>query len=101
MWLRILKILSVARIHGHESIVLGAWGCGAFGNDPLQIAKLFRRGLEKHFAGVYGSVLSLRSSTGRRSNGSSVPSKTFFPKTSDPTRLEMMQREGLVDSGKN
>jgi hypothetical protein len=49
MWSRILKVLSVGLLHGHDSIVLGAWGCGAFGNDPLEIAKLFHRALEENF----------------------------------------------------
>ena len=38
---RIRKVLAVGLAHGHLDIVLGAWGCGAFGNDPGLIAKLF------------------------------------------------------------
>jgi uncharacterized protein (TIGR02452 family) len=53
---RILKVLSVGLLHGHDSIVLGAWGCGAFGNDPLEIAKLFHRALEQNFKGAYERV---------------------------------------------
>ena len=34
---RIWKILTVAQAHGHDSLVLGAWGCGAFGNDGNQV----------------------------------------------------------------
>jgi uncharacterized protein (TIGR02452 family) len=57
MWSRILKVLSVGRLHSHNSIVLGAWGCGAFGNDPSEIAKLFRRALEENFKGAYERVV--------------------------------------------
>ena len=57
MWLRILKVLSIGVKHAHDSIVLGAWGCGAFGNDGHQIAELFHRALEQNFKGSYGQVV--------------------------------------------
>lgn len=57
MWLRILKVLSIGRRHGHDSIVLGAWGCGAFGNDGREIAGLFHRALEENFKGSYRQVV--------------------------------------------
>ena len=34
-------MLSCARHEGYTHLVLGAWGCGAFGNDPKLIAALF------------------------------------------------------------
>ena len=34
-------IFRIALKHGHDSIVLGAWGCGAFKNPPKHIARLF------------------------------------------------------------
>lgn len=48
---RIDKILCVAEKHGHENLILGAWGCGAYGNDPKMMALLFKWGLEQvpHF----------------------------------------------------
>jgi uncharacterized protein (TIGR02452 family) len=54
---RILKVLGVGLLHGHDSIVLGAWGCGAFGNDPFEIAKLFHRAFEENFKGAYKRVI--------------------------------------------
>jgi uncharacterized protein (TIGR02452 family) len=57
MRLRILKVLSIGVKHGHDSIVLGAWGCGAFGNDGHDIAKLFHRALEQNFKGSYRQVV--------------------------------------------
>jgi len=57
MWLRILKVLSIGVKHAHDSIVLGAWGCGAFGNDGHEISKLFHRALEQNFKGSYRQVV--------------------------------------------
>ncbi len=57
MWLRILKVLSLGVTHRHDSMVLGAWGCGAFGNDGHEIADLFHRALERNFKGSYKQVI--------------------------------------------
>jgi uncharacterized protein (TIGR02452 family) len=40
---RIRKILAIANMHGHKNIVLGAWGCGAYGNDPVLVAGIFKK----------------------------------------------------------
>jgi uncharacterized protein (TIGR02452 family) len=57
MWQRIVKVLAVGLLHGHDSIVLGAWGCGAFGNDADEIAGLFNRALRQNFRGAYRRVI--------------------------------------------
>lgn len=54
---RIAKVLRVAAFHGHEALVLGAWGCGAFGNDPALVAHRFREALTGPFAGVFSDVV--------------------------------------------
>jgi uncharacterized protein (TIGR02452 family) len=38
---RIAKVLAVAASHSFDHLILGAWGCGVFRNDPSKIAKLF------------------------------------------------------------
>lgn len=42
---RIAKVLSVAASEGYEQLVLGAWGCGVFRNEPETIADLFAEAL--------------------------------------------------------
>lgn len=39
---RIRIMLSIAAKHGYRNLILGAWGCGAFGNDPKDVAEAFR-----------------------------------------------------------
>jgi uncharacterized protein (TIGR02452 family) len=43
---RASKLLSLAAHHGCEVLVLGAWGCGVFRNDPVMLAGVFRELLE-------------------------------------------------------
>jgi uncharacterized protein (TIGR02452 family) len=35
------QVLRVAAHHGHRTLVLGAWGCGVFRNDPVEVAAVF------------------------------------------------------------
>jgi uncharacterized protein (TIGR02452 family) len=57
MWQRILKILSIGALHGHDAFVLGAWGCGAFQNDAGIIANLFKKAFSNEVCGVYARVV--------------------------------------------
>ena len=43
---RIVGILKCAAYFGYEDLVLGAWGCGAFGNDAAVVSDLFYRALK-------------------------------------------------------
>uniref|UniRef100_A0A6C0CKC9 Microbial-type PARG catalytic domain-containing protein n=1 Tax=viral metagenome TaxID=1070528 RepID=A0A6C0CKC9_9ZZZZ len=46
---KIYQILQLANDKGHDAVILGAMGCGAFKNPPEQIAELFKDVLETHF----------------------------------------------------
>jgi uncharacterized protein (TIGR02452 family) len=45
LYFRAKRILEVAAMHGHKNIILGAWGCGIFGNEPIIVAKAFKASL--------------------------------------------------------
>lgn len=51
------RVLAAGLRHGHDGIVLGAWGCGAFGNDRRMMAELFREALASEFHGAYAQVI--------------------------------------------
>ncbi|MFF3391992.1 TIGR02452 family protein [Streptomyces sp. NPDC002669] len=36
------RVLEVAAVRGYRRLVLGAWGCGVFRNDPAEVAGAFR-----------------------------------------------------------
>ncbi|MEV0428571.1 TIGR02452 family protein [Micromonospora sp. NPDC050495] len=38
---RARRVLAVAAAYGHRRLVLGAWGCGVFRNDPATVAEAF------------------------------------------------------------
>lgn len=46
---RIRVMLRVAMAEGYRKMVLGAWGCGAFGNDADAVARLFHQALTEGF----------------------------------------------------
>lgn len=54
---KIRTIYRIGVLHGHDSLVLGAWGCGDFGNLSEQIAQLFVNVLnEDEFRGRYKDI---------------------------------------------
>ncbi len=55
--MRLHRVPATARAYGYETLDLGAWGCGAFGNDPLQTATDFREALEGEFGGDFERVV--------------------------------------------
>ncbi len=45
---RIERIVRVMAAFNHRTIILGAWGCGAFGNDPYVVARAFKKHLNSY-----------------------------------------------------
>ena len=54
---RIHRLLAIAQAFGHSSLVLGAWGCGAFANDTHRTAIDFRQALENDFRGAFSDIV--------------------------------------------
>jgi uncharacterized protein (TIGR02452 family) len=54
---RIQRVFSIAQAFGHSSLVLGAWGCGAFRNDTHRTAVDFRQALENEFRGAFSDIV--------------------------------------------
>lgn len=44
---KVRTIFRIALSHGHDSLVLGAFGCGAFKNPPAEVAAIFHEILEE------------------------------------------------------
>lgn len=58
---RMRRVLMVALRHEHDTIILGAWGCGVFRNDPKLVARWFAETLPpRAFARVVFAVLDRR-----------------------------------------
>lgn len=80
---KIRAILRIAILHGHSKLVLGAFGCGAYGNPPKHVAKLFHEVLrEKEFRGNFEeicfAILEDANSLNNREKGNIKPFKEVF-----------------------
>jgi len=59
---KIKLVLDGMHLHGTKQVILGAWGCGAFGNDPAEIAACFvdvlksKRGLSYGFDDIVFAI---------------------------------------------
>jgi len=56
---RIRRVLAIARAFDYEALVLGAWGCGTYDNDPARIATIFRAALEEQAGAVRQVVFAI------------------------------------------
>lgn len=57
MDIRTDKMLSLALHQGNETLILGAWGCGVFKNDPKEIAGLFKKYLHGKYKNKFKRVV--------------------------------------------
>ena len=53
---RIYNILKLAYDKREENLILGAWGCGVFKNDPKLVASYFKEVIASEFLGKFESI---------------------------------------------
>jgi uncharacterized protein (TIGR02452 family) len=53
---RATRVLAVAAARGHGALVLGAWGCGVFGNEPAMVARVFGEALDVDYRDAFDRV---------------------------------------------
>ncbi|CAM5656818.1 TIGR02452 family protein [Streptomyces californicus] len=53
------RVLEVAAVRGYRRLVLGAWGCGVFRNDPADVAGAFHNHLGEggRFGGHFEQIV--------------------------------------------
>lgn len=54
---RIHFILNIAAEQNVDTLILGAFGCGVFGQDPVETAEIFKEFLSSTFKNVFGKVI--------------------------------------------
>lgn len=54
---RIDKLLGLCLRNKHEVLILGAWGCGVFRNEPEDISRLFEEALNGKYKGQFRRVV--------------------------------------------
>ena len=57
MYSRIKFILDIAKDNHVDTLVLGAFGCGVFGQNPREVANIFKKLLDTSFKGCFKKVV--------------------------------------------
>ena len=76
---KIRQILDIALENGHDSLVLSAFGCGAYKTPPTEMARLFKEVLstdnyKNAFKAIYFAIINVKST-----NGEHNPQGNFKP----------------------
>ncbi len=54
---RIDKVLAIASKQKVDTLILGAWGCGVFRNEPNDVASLFKEIISEKYAGAFKKIV--------------------------------------------
>jgi len=54
---RMDKVLAIALRQKSETLILGAWGCGVFRNEPKDVAHLFKEIIAEKYAGAFKKIV--------------------------------------------
>ncbi|KAL6065197.1 DUF2263 domain-containing protein [Balamuthia mandrillaris] len=82
---KIRTILAIALDNDHDSLVLSAFGCGAYGNPPGHMARLFHNVIRKEFNGYFKHITFAifddhNSRKAHNPRGNVIPFQEIFPK---------------------
>ena len=64
---RIEFVLKIAQDNGVDNLILGAYGCGVFGQNPTEVAEIFKECLNTSHKNCFSKVI-FAISTGRDNN---------------------------------
>ena len=54
---RIEHVLQIANQQNIETLILGAWGCGVFRNDPKEVATLFMNVIKEKYSNAFKKIV--------------------------------------------
>ncbi|RZJ56116.1 MAG: TIGR02452 family protein [Flavobacterium sp.] len=54
---RMNKVLAIALKQKSDTLILGAWGCGVFRNEPKEVANLFKAVIEEKYSGAFKKIV--------------------------------------------
>ena len=54
---RIEYTLHLANQHNIECLILGAWGCGVFRNEPSEVAQLFKKVIKEKYSNAFKKII--------------------------------------------
>ncbi|CAD0001090.1 TIGR02452 family protein [Flavobacterium chungangense] len=54
---RMDKVLAIALKQKNDTLILGAWGCGVFRNEPKDVAQLFKEIIAEKYAGAFKKIV--------------------------------------------
>ena len=71
------NVLSIAKDAGAKSVLLGAWGCGAFGGDPVLASETAKRAIETYGPAFERVVFAIPAKGKRSKHNHDVFANTF------------------------
>lgn len=96
---RLRLILRVAAVKGHDAVVLGAMGCGAWGNPPRAVARVFAKVLPE-FDGVFKKiVIAILNTSGMGPSKTQIAFESVFDEVFGCVDVRRKEKEMTMDPG--
>lgn len=96
---RIPRVLDVFARNGVVDLVLGAWGCGVFENDPAVVARIFHENLRGRFQGRFRHVIFAVLDTSMAQVFATEFASALVPPASEGSKAGAKRRWGSKKSG--